>query len=80
MSTNPPRGFQFLRTAIATVVDLGELGRVREFAREQWADDPEIYPQLEALLDQRQAELEGRPGVQMPLPRGGCEELDRDAG
>jgi hypothetical protein len=80
MGTNPPRGFQFLRAAIATLHDSGELGRVREFAREQWGDDPEIYPELELLLDQRQAELEGRPGVQLPLPLDDCEELDRDAG
>ena len=66
-----PRGFEFLRAAIAQVVELGELAKLRAVAREQWGDDPEFYPQLEALLDHRQAELEERPGTQIPLPLDG---------
>ena len=56
------------RAAIADLADLGELAKLRDFAREQWGEDPEFYPELEALLDHRQAELEERPGTQIGLP------------
>ena len=80
MSTNPPRGFEFLRAAIAGVTDLGELERLRAFAREQWGDDLLYAPELEALFDRRQAEIEARPWTQLPLPLDEYDELDRDAG
>ena len=86
MRHDTPRGIQFIRAAIARVADVGELARLREFAREQWADDPEFYVELEALLDHREAELEGRPGSQLPLPLDSDDDtdtyegLDRDAG
>ena len=63
-----PRGFQFIRAAIAQLDDLGELAKLRDVAREQWGDDPELYPELETLLEHRQAELEERPGTQISLP------------
>ena len=68
MPNHTPRGIQFIRVAIADLEDLGELAKLRDFAREQWGDDAEIYTDLEALIDHRQAELEGRPGTQLPLP------------
>ena len=80
MGTNTPRGFQFLRAAIATLEDLGELGRVREFAREQWGDDEALWPELEEVFERREAEIEARPWTQLPLPLDEYEELDRDAG
>ena len=84
MSTNTPRGFHFVRAAIAGLTDVGELGKLRAFVREQWGDDLEVCAQLEALLDQREAELEGRVGTQLPLPLDHdgdtSEGLDRDAG
>ena len=68
MYDHTPRGIQFIRAAIADLQDLGELAKLREFARDQWGEDPELYSELEALLDHRQAEIEGRPGTQIPLP------------
>jgi hypothetical protein len=65
MYDQTPRGIQFIHAAIA---DLSELAKLRDFAREQWGEAPEIYPELVALLEHRQAELEQRPGTQIPLP------------
>ena len=73
MTDSMPRGIQFIHAAIADIADLREVARLREFAREQWGDDPEFYPELEALLDHRQAELEERPGTQIPLPLNGAD-------
>ncbi len=80
MSTNAPRGFQFVRAAIAGVRDLRELATLHAFAREQWGDDPVYASELEALFNQRQAEIERRPATQLPLPLDDYEGLDRDAG
>lgn len=84
MPHDMPRGFQFIRAAIADVEDLGELAKLREFAREQWRGDS-LYPELEALLDQREAEIACRPGTQIRLPLDdhhgdSDDDLDRDAG
>ena len=72
MSEAVPRGLQFIRAAIAIVRDLDELEKLRAFAREQWGHDP-LHAELEGRLDQRQAELEGRPGAQIWLPLDGRE-------
>jgi hypothetical protein len=80
MSTNTPRGAEFIRAAIAGIEDLGELARLREFAREQWADDDALWAELEAMFERREAEIEARPWTQLPLPLDEYEELDRDAG
>lgn len=67
MSHHTPRGFDLIRTAIATLDDVGELEKLRALAREQWGDDPRLA-ELEALIDQRVAEVAGAPGAQLPLP------------
>ena len=80
MSTNRPRGFQFIHAAVAAIRDVGELEKLRVFARDAWGDDPVYAAELEALFDRREAEIEGRLGAQLPLPLDEYEELDRDAG
>lgn len=83
MSRNTPRGVQFIRAAIATTGDVGELARLRDLAREQWDGDP-LLEGLEALIGERQAEIEGRPGTQIALPLRDDgdtdEDVDGDAG
>lgn len=67
MSRHTPRGFELIRSAIATVDDLGELTKLRALAREQWGDDPR-HAELEALIERRAVEITGAAGAQLPLP------------
>lgn len=70
MSAQFPRPLQFLRAAIVAVENPRELEKLRQLAREQWRDHAR-YDEIEVLLENRAAQLEGRAATQLALPLDG---------
>jgi len=69
LRTVSTRPLQLLCAAIAAVESVHELDKLRDLAREQWSDHVP-YADIEALLEHRAAQLEGRAATQLALLLG----------